>query len=42
MKTILTILAVVVFHDLIALALVYVARALLWAANMLSSICEVI
>ena len=42
MKTFLTILFVIVFHDAIALALVYVAQGILWAAAMLSDICEVI
>ena len=42
MKTFLTVLFVIVFHDAIALALVYVAHGILWAATMLSDICEVI
>jgi len=42
MKTFLTVLFIIIFHDAIALAIVYVAQALLWAATMLSDICEVI
>jgi hypothetical protein len=42
MKTFLTVLFIIVFHDAIALGLMYVAHAILWAATMFRDICEVI
>ena len=42
MRTFLIIILAVTFHDAIALGLVYLARGILWAAQQLSALAEII
>ena len=42
MKTIILIILDVTFHDALALALVYAAKALLWAACAIQNIAEIL
>ena len=42
MKTLLTILLAVTFHDTIALGLVYIARGILWLALQISALAEIL
>jgi hypothetical protein len=42
MKTLLTILLAVTFHDAIAMALVYLAKGILWLALQISALAEIL